>query len=146
MGKSVKLTDGSYIDSEGIYDATQGKTQSALNSSFVPGTWFDAGRHLQVYGGYSAGAKSINITLSNTYMSIMGILITRSGIQFLNVYRSGSQIEVCELVNQHTGGPTKMPTISYTGNVCTIALSTYTSWTLICTVGNPVSSVSVTST
>ena len=32
MGKSVKLTDGSYIDAEGVYDATQGKTQAELNS------------------------------------------------------------------------------------------------------------------
>ena len=35
MGKSVKLTDGSYIDAEGVYDATQGKTQTAINASLV---------------------------------------------------------------------------------------------------------------
>lgn len=32
MGKSVKLTDGSYIDAEGIYDVTKEATQAALNS------------------------------------------------------------------------------------------------------------------
>lgn len=31
MGKSVKLTDGSYIDAEGVYDATQGYKQSDIN-------------------------------------------------------------------------------------------------------------------
>lgn len=32
MGKSVKLTDGSYIDAEGVYDVTKEATQAALNS------------------------------------------------------------------------------------------------------------------
>ena len=33
MAQSVKLSDGSYIDTEGIYDATQGRTQAALNAN-----------------------------------------------------------------------------------------------------------------
>ena len=32
MGKSVKLTDGSYIDAEGVYDATQNYKQSDINA------------------------------------------------------------------------------------------------------------------
>ena len=33
MAQSVKLKDGSYIDTEGIYDVTQGKTQKDINSA-----------------------------------------------------------------------------------------------------------------
>ena len=33
MAQSVKLKDGSYIDTEGIYDVTQGKTQKDVNST-----------------------------------------------------------------------------------------------------------------
>ena len=32
MAQSVKLKDGSYIDTEGIYDVTQGKTQKDVNA------------------------------------------------------------------------------------------------------------------
>lgn len=34
MAQSVKLSDGSYIDTEGIYDVTQGKTQKDVNAQF----------------------------------------------------------------------------------------------------------------
>ena len=34
MAQSVKLKDGSYIDTEGIYDVTQGKTQKELNALY----------------------------------------------------------------------------------------------------------------
>ena len=32
MAQSVKLKDGSYIDTEGIYDVTQGMTQAEINT------------------------------------------------------------------------------------------------------------------
>lgn len=32
MAQSVKLKDGSYIDTAGVYDVTQGKTQEAVNA------------------------------------------------------------------------------------------------------------------
>lgn len=32
MAQSVKLKDGSYIDTDGIYDVTQGKTQAECNN------------------------------------------------------------------------------------------------------------------
>lgn len=35
MSQSVKLSDGSYIDTEGIYDATQAQTQDALNAKLA---------------------------------------------------------------------------------------------------------------
>lgn len=49
MAQSVKLKDGSYIDAGGVYDATQGKTQEAVNAAqntinsragtVIQGTW-----------------------------------------------------------------------------------------------------------
>lgn len=49
MAQSVKLKDGSYIDAGGVYDATQGKTQEAVNAAqntinsrvgtVIVGTW-----------------------------------------------------------------------------------------------------------
>lgn len=35
MAKSVKLASGDYIDAEGIYDATQGKSQADINANIA---------------------------------------------------------------------------------------------------------------
>lgn len=35
MSKSVKLSDGSYLDTEGIYDVTQAQPQDALNAKLA---------------------------------------------------------------------------------------------------------------
>lgn len=150
MAKSVKLTDGSYIDAEGVYDATQGKTQSALNSSFIPGNWFGKGRYLYTCSGYSTNVNgtSIVITFSYQYSGLMGILISRYGVQFVNVYTGSnpSQITKCDLTTQYTVKNAEMPTISYTEGTCTIKVPVYVPWALIYTPTDPPNRVSVTST
>lgn len=75
MAQSVKLTDGSYVDAEAIYDKTQEKTQSdmnamvaSLNDSIKQGgiekryAYIQSGDHLEffVYPGY------VNIFLVGT--------------------------------------------------------------------------------
>jgi hypothetical protein len=88
MGKSVKLTDGSYIDAEGVYDANLKKSQKELNQrvtftepiqSLNMSYGFTDSRYLYLYfhldsskaTGLTEGCDGIIVNFSSTGINLM---------------------------------------------------------------------------
>lgn len=124
MGKSVKLTDGSYIDAEGVYDATLGMTQRALNDISMVCNRDSDSNGFKAYSFAGVGdVLKINLTyLSNAYNDIMGLLFGRRGLYAFSI-RQGSDGTVNSAeISKLFSVASDEPTISYSDKTCTITL------------------------
>ena len=124
MGKSVKLTDGSCIDAEGVYDATKGMTQRALNDISMVCNRDSSSNGFVAYSFAGAGAVlKINITyLSHAYNDITGLLFGRRGIYAFSIRQGADGTVSSAVISKLFSIASEDLTISYSDKTCSITL------------------------